>query len=39
MVLPECLLGVEVTVEEKFGGQLDAHAQVFQFTLCSSNRN
>jgi len=31
---------VEVTVEEKFGGQLDTqHAQVFQFSLCSSNRN
>jgi len=33
-------LGVEVTVGEKFNGQLDTqHAKVFQFSLCSSKRN
>ena len=39
VVLPECLLGVEATVEEERGGQLDAqHAQVLQFSLRGSNR-
>jgi len=40
MALPECLLGVDITLEETFGGQLDTqHTQDFQFSLCSSNRN